>query len=276
MSNRLPSTGTAPSSTSMPQLASIRASVTYETPRTHAAKMMMHDAMPPIASPTPGMKPTMPSSPKRRAVPGMRNQSSSRCDSRSRFSSSKAVLPRCMRGVRISGLANGTTIVNQGSIVFDVNSAISTNSVTNTIDSVYPTSSVAALPATTTSTSCPVSWSGTDPGGSGIADYDIYVSTNSGDYSLWLPATTQTSGTYTGAVGQTYSFYSMATDNVGLRQQAQGAVQIVSVIQASSRTTPSVTVSPASSSITTTQALSVTVVVNGGSGNPAATGSVTL
>jgi len=63
----------------------------------------------------------------------------------------------------------------------------------------------------------------------------------------------------------------MATDNVGLRQQAAGTVQTVSVIQASSRTTPSVTVSPGLSSIATTQALSVTVVVNGGSGNPAAT-----
>jgi RHS repeat-associated protein len=175
-----------------------------------------------------------------------------------------------------SGLANGTTIANQGSIVFDVNAAISTNSVTNTIDSVYPTSSVAALPATTTAASFPVSWSGSDSGGSGIADYDIYVSTNSGAYSLWLPATTQTSATYAGAVGETYSFYSMATDNVGLRQQVQGAVQTVSVIQASSRTTPSVTVSPASSSITTTQALSVTVAINGGSGNPLVTGSVTL
>jgi RHS repeat-associated protein len=175
-----------------------------------------------------------------------------------------------------SGLANGTAISNQGSIVFDVNSAISTNSVTNTIDSVYPTSSVSALPATTTAASFPVSWSGSDPGGSGIADYDIYVSTNSGAYSLWLPATTQTSATYTGAVGEIYSFYSMATDNVGLRQQAQGAVQTVSVIQVSSKTTPSVTVSPGLSSVTTTQALSVTVVVNGGSGNPAATGSVTL
>jgi RHS repeat-associated protein len=175
-----------------------------------------------------------------------------------------------------AGLANGTTIVNQGSIVFDVNAAISTNSVTNTIDSVYPTSSVTALPATTTATSFPVSWSGSDSGGSGIADYDIYVSTNSGAYTLWLPATTQTSATYAGAVGETYSFYSMATDNVGLRQQVQGAVQTVSVIQASSRTTPSVTVSPGLSSITTTQALSVTVPVNGGSGNPTATGSVTL
>jgi pseudomonalisin len=39
---------------------------------------------------------------------------------------------------------------------------------------------------------------------------------------------------------------------------------------------PTVTVTPASSSITTAQPLSVTVVVNGGSGNPTPTGSVTL
>jgi hypothetical protein len=58
------------------------------------------------------------------------------------------------------GLANGATINNQASIVFDANSAISTNSVTNTIVSVYPTSNVTALPATTTSASFPVSWSG--------------------------------------------------------------------------------------------------------------------
>ena len=174
------------------------------------------------------------------------------------------------------GLANGATINNQASIVFDANSAISTNSVTNTIVSVYPTSNVTPLPSTTTTASFPVSWSGTDPGGSGIVSYDIYVSTNSGDYTLWLPATTQTSGTYPGVVGQSYSFFSMATDNVGLRQQAAGTVQTVSVVQASSKTTPSVTVSPGLSSITTTQALSVTVVVNGGGSNPAATGSVTL
>src|ERR1035441_6496551 len=59
----------------MPQFASILASVTYDTPRIHAATIMMHEAMPPMASPTPGMKPTMPSRPKRIAVPGERNQS---------------------------------------------------------------------------------------------------------------------------------------------------------------------------------------------------------
>lgn len=68
----------------------------------------------------------------------------------------------------------------------------------------------------------------------------------------------------------------MATDNIGLRQQTTGAVQTITVSQVSAKTTPTVTVSPAFSSITTTQALSVTVVVNGGSGNPLATGSVTL
>ena len=40
--------------------------------------------------------------------------------------------------------------------------------------------------------------------------------------------------------------------------------------------TPTVTVTPSASSITTTQALSVSVVVNGGSGNPVPTGSVIL
>jgi sugar lactone lactonase YvrE len=41
-------------------------------------------------------------------------------------------------------------------------------------------------------------------------------------------------------------------------------------------TTPSVTVTPAASSITTAQTLTVTVIVSGGIGNPATTGSVTL
>ena len=69
-------------------------------------------ARPPRMSPTPGMKPTMPSSPKRIDVPGMRNQSSSTCESRSRFSSSKSFaghaegFSRQLRcGFRISGLA---------------------------------------------------------------------------------------------------------------------------------------------------------------------------
>ena len=78
-----------------------------------------------------------------------------------------------------------------------------------------PTSTVAALPAFSLATFT-VSWSGSDnPGGSGLASYDIYVSDNGGPFTRWLAATTATSATYTGLNGHTYGFFSVATDNVG-------------------------------------------------------------
>lgn len=128
-----------------------------------------------------------------------------------------------------SGLENGTVITNQASIVFDRNAAILTNTVTNTVSSVYPTSNVDPLPATSASASFPVSWSGSDPGGSGIAFYDIYSSTDSGPYTRWLGSTTAVSATFSGSLGHTYSFYSLATDNVGYRQQTPGPVQSIKV-----------------------------------------------
>ena len=129
-----------------------------------------------------------------------------------------------------SGLANGAAIYNQASIVFDANASISTNKVTNTIDSVYPTSAVDPLLATTTTASFTVSWSGTDPGGAGIASYDIYSSIDGGSFTLWQTATSATSATFNGALGHTYSFYSMATDNVGHRQQTPGQAQMITTV----------------------------------------------
>jgi hypothetical protein len=129
-----------------------------------------------------------------------------------------------------SSVANGTTIYNQASIVFDLNAAIQTNQVTNTIDSIYPTSSVNPLPATTTSASFPVSWTGTDPSGAGIATYDIFVATDNGPYTTWLVSSTLTTATFSGSSGHSYSFYSVATDNVGNRQQAPLPAQTTTVI----------------------------------------------
>jgi RHS repeat-associated protein len=128
-----------------------------------------------------------------------------------------------------SGVANGTTIYNQASIVFDMNTAIQTNKVTNTIDSVYPSSNVDPLPVTTTTASFPVSWSGSDPTGAGIANYDIYVATDNGPYTSWLLHTTTTTATFSASFGHSYSFYSIATDNVGYRQQTPGPVQTTTV-----------------------------------------------
>ena len=66
-----------------------------------------------------------------------------------------------------------------------------------------------------------VSWGGSDDtGGSGIAGYNVYVSTNGGAYSLWKSMTTQPAARFSGEQGKTYRFYSVAVDNVGHEEQA--------------------------------------------------------
>lgn len=133
------------------------------------------------------------------------------------------------------GLASGTQINNVATITFDTNPAITTDQAndedasqgidpskeaTVTIDNAPPTSSVTVLPADEAATTFPVSWSGSDGSGSGIASYSIYVSDNGGSFIPWLTDTTQTTADYTGTIGHTYGFYSTATDNVGNAEAA--------------------------------------------------------
>lgn len=170
-----------------------------------------------------------------------------------------------------AGLANATTITNQGNIIFDANAPILTNIVSNTLDKSTPTSAVNALPASSNSASFTVGWTGFDPSGSGIASYNIYVSTDGGAYSLWLSSTTLTSANFKGVIGHTYSFVSLATNNVGIQQVTPAAAQNIAVV--GSLALPVVTVTPATASITSTQTLSVAIAVTGGT---TPTGSVIL
>jgi RHS repeat-associated protein len=124
------------------------------------------------------------------------------------------------------GLTTGQKINASASIVFDVNTPIATNIFTNTIDSGAPSGSVKALAAITRSNSVPLSWSGhDDTGGSGIASYDILVSTDGGPFAAFLIGTSATSATFTGTYGHTYSFESIAHDGVGHAQPTPAAAQ---------------------------------------------------
>ena len=61
-----------------------------------------------------------------------------------------------------------------------------------------------------------VQWSGQDnPGGSGIAYYDVYSDVDGGPFSLWQQHTTANSATFTGSDQHTYGFFSVATDFAG-------------------------------------------------------------
>ncbi len=88
-----------------------------------------------------------------------------------------------------------------------------------------PSSTVLPLAPLSTA-SFNVSWYGTDkPGGAGIASYSIYVSDNGGPFTPFLTDTTQTSATFTGAIGHTYGFYSIATDQGGNVQDTPTAAE---------------------------------------------------
>lgn len=117
------------------------------------------------------------------------------------------------------GLATGTRLDAQATIVFDVNPPLDTPAILNTIDAGAPASGVGALPAVTTSESFSVSWSGADDGdgtpGSGIASFDVFVSTDGGPFEPLLLGTTDTSAVFNGEFGHSYAFYSVARDNVG-------------------------------------------------------------
>ncbi len=120
-----------------------------------------------------------------------------------------------------AGLPSGTKIRNSASITFDINEPIVTNQVANTIDGAAPTSRVAELPGGS-GREFPVSWSGTDdPGGSGIARYDIYVSADGGPFQPWITGTADTQAVFRGEPGHQYSFASVATDMVGNRESGE-------------------------------------------------------
>ena len=91
------------------------------------------------------------------------------------------------------------------------------------MDAEAPGSQVDPLPASVNDTSVLVSWLGQDEeNGSGLADYDIYVSDNGNPFTLWLGDTTDTSALFTGEENHTYAFYSIATDNVGHAEAPPG------------------------------------------------------
>jgi RHS repeat-associated protein len=133
-----------------------------------------------------------------------------------------------------AGLPTGAQTRNVAQVQFDLGEIIATDQVAehdptqgvdpakqarNTIDAGPPVSTVFGLPAVTNTASFLVQWSGADDvGGSGVGTYDVYVSDNGGAFTRWQSRTSATSAVYFGQNGHTYSFYSVATDNVGNQQ----------------------------------------------------------
>jgi hypothetical protein len=129
---------------------------------------------------------------------------------------------------------SGTVITNAARIVFDWNDPIDTPPVFNTLDAAPPVSTVLPLPAESGRTFL-VRWAGQDdPGGSGVASYDVYVSTDGVSYAPWLQGTNATSAYFVGELGQFYSFRCVARDRVGHEETTPLAPQAWTTVSTNS------------------------------------------
>jgi hypothetical protein len=131
------------------------------------------------------------------------------------------------------GLATGTQVTQQATIVLQGASPMNTVAWTNTIDNTPPVSHVTAPAATSTCPDFRVSWSGSDLG-SGLQGFTIYVSDSGGPFTAWLSNTTAASATYLGTVGHSYSFFSLATDLTGNMEGGKTSAEASTAVTAAS------------------------------------------
>ncbi len=134
-----------------------------------------------------------------------------------------------------------------------------------------PTSSVSPLPQSVTSPFS-VNWSGNDPGGPAISSFTVSVSTNGGPFKVWLSKSTKTSAEFTGVPGDTYAFYSVATDKSGRVQSTPSSAQASTIVVSTAHSTLQLTSSIVSSGELTT----ITLQAMGIAGAPIAVGGLTV
>lgn len=131
----------------------------------------------------------------------------------------------------ISTAHTGDTIKAYASIVFDVNDAIRTNTEYNTIDAKPPRSKIKSI-LSNGSDKMIVSWNGSDDiRGSGIADYNLYVSENDAPFESKYNGVVDSSIIVNVNPGYKYKFMTIATDNVFNREELKlNGDSIISII----------------------------------------------
>lgn len=129
-----------------------------------------------------------------------------------------------------AAVPTGTAIRNIAEIRFDNNEVIATNQVDPqdaskgtdpakealvTVDGEPPVSAITALPPVSEWGGIPVSWAGDDLGGSGVADYDVFVSVGGGAFVPWFERTQETSAVFLPTTTGIHAFYVRARDFLG-------------------------------------------------------------
>ncbi len=122
----------------------------------------------------------------------------------------------------------GDTVKEQASIIFDDNAPIETNIWVNLIDAFGPVTTMDTVPDNVPVDTITLCWSAVDdPGGVGVATYNLYVSENGEQYYLFSERLDTTCFLFEGDLGSTYSFYVRSVDNVGNEEELPEGPRIV-------------------------------------------------
>ncbi|MFM9945432.1 MAG: M4 family metallopeptidase [Bacteroidia bacterium] len=121
----------------------------------------------------------------------------------------------------------GDSIRAKAIIVFDDNSAVPTPRIFNLIDAKPPTTYIKTVPTIIDSTIVTMTLRGKDDtGGSGMGNFDVYVSENGGGYNRYAKAIADTMINFRGNYGSDYKAYSIGYDNVENREKDKTAHDI--------------------------------------------------
>lgn len=110
---------------------------------------------------------------------------------------------------------DGDVIDAQARIVFDTEEPIDTPAIFNTIDAAAPSSQMNPIQVDQATGNFLLSWSGSEASGSGLANFDVYISDNGGTFEALLEESTLTEIPFVPELNHVYAFYTRARDNAG-------------------------------------------------------------
>lgn len=122
-------------------------------------------------------------------------------------------------------LNHGTVFDNKASIIFDSNPEIITNQWENTLDTISPVTSMTALPSILYDPEVTVTWNSTDQG-AGLAYYNLYMSTNGGQFELVAPYILDTAYLFQAEADSSYAFFCEGVDSVRNREIKPGVAEV--------------------------------------------------
>ena len=119
----------------------------------------------------------------------------------------------------LADAATGALVKSSARVLFNTLPPEDTTAITDTVDSLPPTTVLTANLLTPGGSDYQIDWTATDNnGGSGVRHVTVYVAEDGGAFQIFLSQSTANSAIFQGTPGHSYEFLALAIDNAGNRE----------------------------------------------------------